>query len=143
MKKINLRIPLTFLIVLVYSVSYSQELIQQEWEAFYSHQDSIFNVSTDLDANGDVLVTGYVIDSSEGRNIVTLKYDADGILIWSNEYHWGSDDRGFRNISDPSGNVYTLGSVSNGTTSSMIIIKYDSGGNLVWDFFHSVGDTNE
>jgi hypothetical protein len=131
------------ILVAICSTGYSQKLIQQEWEAFYTHQDSIFNVSTDLDANGDVYVTGYVNDLTEGRNIVTLKYDVDGNLLWSNDYHWGSDDRGFRNLCDASGNVYTLGRISSGVTSSLILIKYDAAGNQLWDFSHTIGTTNE
>ncbi|MBK7128280.1 MAG: T9SS type A sorting domain-containing protein [Crocinitomicaceae bacterium] len=136
---------LTPVIIVLYSAnnSFAQKLLQENWESNYTHQDSIFNVSTDLDANGDVFVTGYVVDLTEGRNIITLKYDSDGTLLWSNIYHFGSDDRGFKNLCDGTGNVYTLGRISNGGTSSLIVLKYDSAGNQVWAFSHTIGVTNE
>ena len=56
------RYVLILVLVAMCTAGYSQKLIEQQWEAFYTHQDSIFNVSTDLDANGDVYVTGYVND---------------------------------------------------------------------------------
>lgn len=143
MKQFSNAFALIFAIVATSITGYGQKLVHQNWESFYTHQDSIFNVSTDLDANGDVYVTGYVVDLTEGRNVVTVKYDSDGTLIWAKDYHFGSDDRGFKNLCDVFGNVYTLGRISNGVTSSLILIKYDSAGNQLWAFSHTIGSTNE
>ncbi len=113
------------------------------WDAFYDGQ--IYN-STDIaekvivDNVGNVYITGYNQISSNQKDIVTVKYDQNGNFLWDQSY--GNPDYSSNNAyyleNDASGNLYVGGysAYENpypGTGKDYILLKYDPGGNLLWD----------
>jgi hypothetical protein len=82
------------------------------------------------DDSGFVYVVGSVYYDSTGRDIITLKYDSLGNLIWAknyNSYAKSSEGAQYAAI-DNQGNVYVAGM----TADSLIVIKYNSAGDEAW-----------
>lgn len=115
--------------VLSYSITIAQ-IVSKNWEQTYSSQDSIFNTSTDVTANGDIFVSGYTITTLQGNNIVTIKYDEFGAQTWVNQFDLGGDEVSHSNVCDNSGNVYVLG--NSFTLQRSILLKYSNSGTLLW-----------
>lgn len=128
------------LIVFLSFIQFFTELKAQvvpniDWVQHYSYRDSIENMSSALDANNNVYVTGYVINANTfDRDIITLKYDSLGTLLWAEHYDGGSgDDEGKSIKVDNAGNVFVCGYItdpSNGKEA--FIIKYSAAGNMLW-----------
>lgn len=88
-----------------------------------------------LDASGNVYLTGGSLDSLSGMDFTTVKYGADGQLLWVRRYDGpaGGLDEANAIALDGAGNVYVTGR-SQGTTTDMdyATVKYDSDGNQLW-----------
>ncbi|MCX6640614.1 MAG: T9SS type A sorting domain-containing protein [bacterium] len=86
-----------------------------------------------VDEIGDIYLTGYKYTGSaiELFNIITIKYNADGDLLWGASYNGPSnlDDLATAICLDDSGYIYVTGStVYSFGTQDLIVIKYDSTG---------------
>jgi uncharacterized delta-60 repeat protein len=94
------------------------------------------------DKYGNVYVTGQVFNSSNFTwDIVTLKYNPSGNLLWQKKYDGGSSEGGFGIVVEPEDNsVYVAGTSSRGINSDdIIVIKYDNNGNTVWVSTYNAG----
>jgi uncharacterized repeat protein (TIGR01451 family) len=108
-----------------------------------------------VDANGNTYFSGYFSSSSVtfGSTILTnvggfdmfiVKYDIGGNVIWAKSAGGSNNDYGTDIAVDVSGNSYVIGKFSspfitfesttltNAGDFDMYIVKYDSGGNMVW-----------
>ena len=113
------------------------------WDAFYDGQ--VYNntdiaQSVKVDDQGNVYITGYNQVSSNLTDIVTVKYNSEGIFQWDKNY--GNPDYRSNNAyfleTDESGNLYVGGYSAYedpypGTGKDYILLKYDPSGNLLWD----------
>jgi hypothetical protein len=107
------------------------------------------------DASGNILVTGFFISSSitfgtttltnaGTANFILVKYDAGGNVLWAKSAGGSASDEGNSVSTDASGNILVAGrftspSITFGTTtltnagvSDIFLVKYDSGGNVLW-----------
>ncbi|MCG3128546.1 MAG: hypothetical protein CHACPFDD_03435 [Phycisphaerae bacterium] len=109
------------------------------WERRYdqAHQSDI-GYDVEVDAVGNVYVAGWSSDG-DSHGFRTLKYDADGNLLWERRYDGPGDDDAFDADLvydlelDAAGNVYVTGlSEVSETDSDAATVKYDSDGNLAW-----------
>jgi hypothetical protein len=86
-----------------------------------------------LDSSGNSVITGF---GSNGTNMdmLTLKYDGNGSLLWARTYNNGQDDSARDLTVDVSGNVYITGWSNNAANSlrDYAAIKYDSAGGQLW-----------
>ena len=114
------------------------------WEARYNGEADNEDVAVDIhiDEFGFVYVTGYSIDPECGRyEIVTLKYNQHGYLLWESKYNnhqncYGWDQPvglGF----DAHGNIYVVGTSMNDDSGMSgqvdgVVIKYDNAGQQQW-----------
>lgn len=100
-----------------------------------------------LDSNADVYVTGGTSNSQTGDDIVTLKYNSDGNLLWSKIYDGPSHGDDLRNTLtlDAASNVLMLCMSNNPDTGEdLALVKYDSDGNQLWSRqYNSAGSNND
>ncbi|MEW5876153.1 MAG: hypothetical protein AB1752_13355 [Candidatus Zixiibacteriota bacterium] len=89
-----------------------------------------------VDADGNVLVAGFQMNTGTNVDFVTLKYDPNGTLLWSETYDGpaSGNDRPYAILVDAAGNSYVTGvSAGSGTLSDYTTLKYDPSGNLLWE----------
>jgi uncharacterized delta-60 repeat protein len=88
-----------------------------------------------VDPSGNVYVTGTSYDLASGYDIVTLKYNTNGVTLWTNRYTSAGDaiDEASDLAVDGVGNVYVTGSRTDATTGADIVtLKYLAGGTQSW-----------
>ena len=105
----------------------------QRYDSPGSNNDEARSVETDI--NGNVIVTGYSYQPGTQFDITTIKYNSSGVQQWIRFYN-GENlyDKGVDLRTDGSGNIYVTGSSINSASGSndIVILKYDSPGNLLW-----------
>jgi len=90
-------------------------------------------VSTDSFDN--VIVTGQLEPGLGNNEMITIKYDNTGTLLWSTTYSNGTSsfDAGFINAIDPDNNIYMVGYSEGGADETDFLIrKYDPAGTTQW-----------
>lgn len=112
----------------------------QQWAVKYdgppSEEDKAFDVVADINQN--VYVTGRSVGAGgSAENIVTIKYDAAGNVIWLNSYDGpvsGFDEAREMRLGS-SGALYVTGfSEGVGTNNDYLTLKYDTlAGNILWE----------
>lgn len=110
-------------------------LVNHEWVATYSSQDSIVNTATAIDVNGNVYVTGYTYSVATGGDYTTIKYNSEGDILWVSNYTGTGNgtDRATALATDDDCNVYVTGySFDSGSDLDYATIKYDSLGKELW-----------
>lgn len=94
--------------------------------------------SITVDLNQNVYITGYQRGTNTGTDMVTIKYNASGVIQWIQPYLFGSDesDKGNAIVVDGSGNVYVTGQADTDPSpvnnDDFITIKYNSAGVQQW-----------
>ena len=89
-----------------------------QWFALYSDNAKFDDIANDIsvDNSGNVYVCGFSSNSISLRDIVTIKYNANGIQQWLIKYDGGGDDFANKLALDNSNNIYVTGaSVNNGS----------------------------
>jgi Secretion system C-terminal sorting domain/Beta-propeller repeat len=99
-----------------------------------------------LDTIGNVFVTGYTKTASQGKDFVTIKYNASGVQQWVHTFNGtagGNDSAAAMVISDTN-QIYVTGYSFNGATNDYYTIKYDGAGNQIWEIgFNSNENGND
>ncbi|MET0624408.1 MAG: Ig-like domain-containing protein [Pyrinomonadaceae bacterium] len=107
------------------------------WSRNWGTDDDEFARAVVVDAAGGVYVTGETNNGDFGystSDAATVKYDANGTLVWANVYRglpgrWDGDNR---MVLDPSGGVY-VGIQSQGFSDyDTAVLKYKADGTLHW-----------
>ena len=116
------------------------------WIATLGGTGTEYGYGVAYDSSGNVYITGYTNSAGAGGNeLLVAKYNSSGTIQWQRTLGTGTayrnDDSGRMIAVDSSGNVYVNG-VTNftGGYDSMMIAKYDTNGNLDWQF--TFGDSN-
>jgi len=108
------------------------------WEAQFNSDGNLDDNVNDvlIDASGDIVIVGTGRYSEESADILTLKYSSSGELLWTQQYDGpasGLDIPQDVEI-DSAGNVYVTGtSYTDPGGQNLILLKYDIGGELVWE----------
>jgi len=119
------------------------------WTASYDggFQEADFASDIAIDANSNIYVSGDSYNPATGFDIVILKYNSQGTLLWQAIYDGPahSDDRWSHLAIDSYGNVYMLcSSNSPATGEDVVLVKYDTDGNQLWSqSFNSNGANND
>ena len=101
-----------------------------------SQSDYGFAIATD--STGNVYVTGYFSNYSNGNNAFITKYNTSGTIQWqrslADSKAAGSQyDRGFAIATDSTGNVYVTGYFRNSSNGfNVLITKYNTSGTIQW-----------
>jgi len=88
-----------------------------------------------LDQDGYVYVTGTDLNASSNYDMVTIKYDSEGVAQWTSRYNGpdNKNDRGAALAVDLLGNVYVTGESEGKTSGSdLLTVKYGPVGNQLW-----------
>lgn len=109
----------------------------QVWTSSYNGTGNSYDEARaiDIDASGNVYVTGYSAGPSSNYDIVTIKYDASGAQQWATRFNGTANgfDEGYDIAVDGSGNVYVTGGTSSTTSNAnYITIKYNAAGVQQW-----------
>ncbi len=80
--------------------------------------------------------------TGSNKQIITAKYDQTGNLIWM-KVKGTNHDRPSDIKIDQNGNIYVLGSMGSLLHQTIILIKYDSLGNQLWEYIYSSGSNND
>jgi uncharacterized delta-60 repeat protein len=106
------------------------------WVARYNGPSNLFDraIALAVDGQGNVYVTGSSEGSGSGFDYATVKYDAEGNLLWVARYNGQGNQNDYaRSIAlDGQGNVYVTGSAWNGSDYDYVTIKYSPDGVLLW-----------
>lgn len=119
----------------------------QNWTRYYNGvgggNDSARSVAVDVGSN--VIVTGGSYAGAISNNIVTVKYDPMGTLLWTRSYdgpaHGSDIGRGV--AVDNVGNIFVTGqSQGSGTGLDFVTLKYAPNGTLLWSRRYSRAGNN-
>ncbi len=117
------------------------------WSDFYNgsagNMDSAQSLAIDKSLN--VIVAGNVTNTITGSDIVIIKYDVDGNIIWErvHDYQNGVDLLQDMSIDDNS-NIIITGSRGIGESKDITTIMYDSLGNVIWErVYNGNADKND
>ena len=105
---------------------------ERYWVGTYVHQINKLK----YDSKNNIYVCGFT-GTSAGYDYITIKYDSAGNQKWSQTFNGIRSGEDFAEdlITDTLGNTYVTGYACNQPTNwdrSVITIKYDSTGNVVW-----------
>ena len=92
--------------------------------------------SVAVDASGNVYVTGSSYNADGTYDYATIKYDATGNQLWVTRYNTPENpyNNAFSVAVDASGSVFVTGiSYNNSGIYNLATVKYDGGGNQLWE----------
>ena len=82
-----------------------------------------------IDSSGNV----YVVGTRASTDVIVLKYNNTGSLVWQRKLSGASSTESGNGIAvDNLGNVYIVGTINNGVTDDILIAKYNTSGTLLW-----------
>ena len=125
----------TFSLLLFSSILFSQTVVNRDWIRNFSEKDSITNIPSAIDADGNIYVTGYSYIGGTNYNYTTIKYNQQGDTLWIRHYNGtgNSADMATAIALDNSGNVYVTGRSMGLTTNfDYATVKYNSAGVQLW-----------
>ncbi len=101
--------------------------------------------SVDADNAGNVFVAGYSRKINGGSDMVTVKYAADGSVLWGRHYKANDptlDAEATKCAATNDGGVIVVGTVHDGTSTNFRTLKYSANGTLEWTREHDglIGD---
>ncbi|MEI7982508.1 MAG: T9SS type A sorting domain-containing protein, partial [Bacteroidota bacterium] len=88
-----------------------------------------------VDGNGGIYITGSFYDSATGtgNDMMLLKYDISGNLVWQKFYDFGDSEYGKLVNIDSQSNIFVTGYGNlPGAPQGWLTAKFDSSGNLLW-----------
>lgn len=108
----------------------------RSWAVHYDEGGSEAAGALAADAAGNTYVAGFTTAGATD-DVLTVKYDSQGVVQWAVAYDGGDHDYGFAVAVDPSGNVYVAGQswteVKNfGVQGYVLVVKYDASGVEQW-----------
>lgn len=114
-----------------------------EFQWNFTYQTSTDDYCTDIvvDSLDNIYVLGNILIRSIDQKIWLLKYDSSSNLLWN--VTWG--DKSTYSVGeglaiDASDNVYITGSTLVSGSTDILVLKYDSTGDLKWDYTQGVND---
>lgn len=107
----------------------------EQWNVTWGGSDKDYARSMEIDSNGHICIVGdsYSADPSSGQaDVMVLKYDASGTLIWDEEWGVSWTQRGIGIAIDSNNNIYFVG-YTIGSDMKSHLVKYDTNGNYQWE----------
>lgn len=107
------------------------------WKNLFKKRTNAVERAIDIaqDPEGNVFVTGFTTVSGNNTDILTVKYDSNGVELWFKEFAGAAngEDKPSRLVTDNAGNIYITGTTTgSGSGNDILTLKYDANGNLLW-----------
>lgn len=101
-----------------------------------------------VDQSGNSYATGYSFEEANGNDIITIKYNYAGEVLWAVNYNGTAsmDDEGNGICVDQLGFIYVVGASQNNISSyDITLLKYDPEGVLLWsrNYFSDAGNRED
>lgn len=138
MNKLSMNCLYTFCIISLFSKAIKVNAqLPIGWHSIYTNSSNQSDLASSMAIDNDcnVYITGESDSIGTGKNIITIKYDRHGSVVWQaiydNVYHL--DDTPTKIKLDYIGNVYVCGKTGtllNGA--DWVLIKYNSNGSIEW-----------
>jgi hypothetical protein len=118
--------------------------VVQEWVASYEGTGSGSAAAVATDGQGNLYAAGSWW-TGRGQDYLTVKYDAEGEMLWSALYNGSgnADDTAEAVAVDGAGNVYVAGNINQTTqvppTGNYGLVKYDASGVEQWVAAYTLG----
>src|SRR4030095_2073022 len=111
--------------------------VTQEWIRRYNGTSNQYELANSLrlGMNSDIYVYGTTSSTGALSDILALKYNTAGVLLWQKKFNGYSNsvDQAQGSYLDASDNSYITGFTSDTSGILKIVtLKYDAGGNLLW-----------
>jgi uncharacterized delta-60 repeat protein len=99
-----------------------------------SADDNDYAYRAALDPLGNVYVTGQSVETGSDNDITTIKYSANGDVLWTQHYDGPANgyDAGQAIAVDADGNAYVTGNHTTATGLDCATLKYSTNGELLW-----------
>lgn len=132
MKK-NFLLPLIITLVVSSSTVQSQNSWSQTYPIASSLGEELNDVAT-LPGNGFIGVGSILTDTLGHHDILLMRCDQGGNLVWSKQFNGGSNETGESIALFPTGGFVIASTKANTTQSSseVLITRTDSAGNILW-----------
>lgn len=107
-----------------------------QWQRSFQSNNSTRCYGITADSSGNVYVTGRGYRSDPEFSFYYMfvaKLDSDGNTTWRRWLYDNENNNTGRSVAvDSSGNVFAVGTVSNGSKTPTVLVKYNSSGSLQW-----------
>ena len=124
-------------LLIAFTVTPTIAQINIQWETRFNGTGSNTDRPVDMEldpATGETFVTGTSFSAVNGFDIYTVKYDADGVEIWSQTYGGAGVDEVHAMVMDSNGDIIITGArYVSGSDWDIVTIKYDGDdGTVLW-----------
>jgi uncharacterized delta-60 repeat protein len=130
--------PFEFMAIFLILIASGHAQVQQAWVRRFENSpvdgDDNANAMV-LDSQENIYVAGYVTQSGSNKDAILIKYDPQGVELWTATYNGPGNftDEAYAIAVDAQDNVYIAGvSIGNGTATDYFTIKYNSAGTQQW-----------
>ncbi len=116
------------------------------WQRSWGGSGTNYGQSVTVDSSGGVYLTGFTTSTGAGgQDVLVLKFDSSGGLIWQRTWGGKGDEEGYSIAADSSRNVYVAGATqSTGAgNDDALILKLSSAGSLLWEKTWGGADTDQ
>lgn len=105
------------------------------WVYTYNGSASLDDIAkgVDIDASGNVFVSGYTTSSSLGKELAVIKLNSSGINQWTQTSGFSGDDEALDLIVDANNDCYVTGYKTNSLSTNYYTAKYSSAGTKIWE----------
>lgn len=114
-------------------IKYNPQGVQQ-WLAYYDSGRYDYPASMFMDKNRNIYVTGESANAQNNQDFLTVKFDSNGTLRWSNRYvsPFNNSTLPTSVTADLNGNCFATGIVADFNESDYFTIKYSPSGDTLW-----------
>ena len=107
---------------------------ETEWMYSYGEIGDDLGFGLIQDSNGDYLIVGQTDGFGNGNNdILLLKVDSKGTLLWQKAYGGPGNDQGWSITPNREGGYYLVGRKEFDGNADLYLFKIDQSGELIWD----------